>query len=45
MHKLLFILTACFIFISLSACQDNGHSHDDASHSHENAPQHHDSIN
>ena len=45
MHKLLFISAVFFILISLSGCQDNGHSHDNGSHSHDDSPQHKDSIN
>lgn len=33
-----------FLLISVSACSDHGHSHDDGSHSHDNAPQHHETI-
>jgi hypothetical protein len=43
MRKLLFTLTASIMLISISACSDHGHAHDE-SQSHD-APQHHDSIN
>ncbi len=32
------------LLISVSACSDNGHSHDDGSHSHDSPPQQHDTI-
>ena len=33
-----------FLLISVSACSNNGHSHDDGSHSHDSTPQQHDTI-
>ncbi len=44
MQKLCLILAASFMLISISACSDHGHSHDDESNPHD-APQHHDPIN
>ncbi len=44
MRKLFLTLAASFMLISISACSDHGHSHDDGSNSHDE-PQHHDSIN
>ena len=43
MRKLFLTLAAGFMLISISACSDHGHEHDE-SNSHD-APQHHDSIN
>ena len=33
-----------FLLISISACSDHGHSHDDESNSHDSNPQQHDTI-
>lgn len=44
MRKLFLTLAASLMLISISACSDHGHSHEDESHPHD-APQHHDSIN
>jgi len=45
MRKLFLTLAVGFMLISVSACSDHGHSHDDESNPHDDAPQHHDSIN
>jgi len=33
-----------FLLISISACSEHGHSHDDGSHSEDSSPQQHDTI-
>jgi hypothetical protein len=46
MRKLLFLLIAGFILVSVTGCPDQGHDHDkNESHSHDDSSQHKDTIN